>query len=202
MSSLYTGKTYGVLSLAAVALASIALVVGVMVFTGTANLHTLTGSAGSNGSNGLPGTNGATGPQGPAGSSGSPGATGPTGAPGASGTGGTGSTWATLSLTFTLGGKTTGMSLQAATCPAEGHGAYACLVTLLNSGTSGMKVVGLSYAQSAEVYYAGADPTLGSILITPGSSTQFTLWFQAVQYTGNADVAVTLFIEPGTLPSA
>jgi len=198
MSALLAGKVFGIMSLAAVGLASTALVVGVMVFTGAAGLHGLPGLSGSNGANGA---NGAAGANGNNGATGGTGATGATGAPGENGTNGTGATWGSLALSFTLGGATTDIAIEGATCPSEGHGAYACLLTVENSGATTTKVTGLSYAQSPAVYYAGADPTIGSIILNPDSTTQFTLWFQAVQYSGSADVSVTVFIEPGDTSS-
>ena len=197
MTALFAGKMFGVLSLAAVGVASTALVVGVLVLTGAAGIHGLNGLNGTNGADGAPGTAGANGQTGAAGGSGANGAQGANGAPGSDGSSGASSTWGTLSLSFSLSGATSGLTIQGATCPSEGHGAYACLITVQNSGTSLVKVTGLNYAQSTAVYYAGADPTLGSIALNPGSTTEFTLWFQAVQYTGNANVAVTLLVGPG-----
>ena len=192
-AALVTGKVFGVLSLAAVGVATAALVVGVMVFTGAAGLHGLTGSSGTPGAAGANGSNGATGAQGAAGAN---------GANGANGQNGSTATWGTLSLAFSLGGSATnGLTIQGATCPSEGHGAYACLVSISNSASSSVKVYGLSYAQSPALYYAGADPTIGAIDLTPGTTTQFTLWFQAVEYSGNADVDVTILVEPATTSS-
>jgi len=198
MTALFAGKAFGVLSLAAVGIASTALVVGVMIFTGVAGLHGLNGLPGGSGANGAGGSPGANGANGANGQPGATGATGATGPAGANGTGGSSTTWGSLTISFTLTGKTSGLAILAATCPAEGHGAYACLLTVQNTGTSTEKINGLQYAQSPALYYAGADPTMGSILLNAQSTTQFTLWFQSVQYSGSADIAVQLIVVADT----
>lgn len=201
MTAAVGGKVFGVLSLAAVGMATTALVVGVMIFTGAAGIHGITGSSGASGSTGA---TGATGPQGPAGASGANGANGASGANGANGvngSSGTADTWGTLSLSFTLGGSATDLTLEGATCPNEGHGAYACLLTVKNTGNTTGKVTGLSYAQNAALYYGGGDPTIGSIFLTPGATTQFTLWFQAVAYSGSTSASITVIVEPDSTSS-
>jgi hypothetical protein len=185
-------KTFGVLSVVGVGISSSALVIGLLVITGAAGIHGLNGTPGANGANGVNGNDGQNGAQGPAGGSGSSGSNGTQGSS-------TATTWGTISLSFQLGDKAAGVSLLGATCPSEGHGAYACLVTLQNDNPAGINdtVHGLSYAQSPALYFAGGNPTIGSInLPGGGTTTQFTLWFQAVQYSGSANVVVTILLVP------
>ncbi|HTT25661.1 MAG TPA: hypothetical protein VMH90_01690 [Thermoplasmata archaeon] len=190
------GKAFGVLSLVGVGIGASALVIGLLVVTGAVGIHGLPGVPGANGTNGANGANGADG------KNGAPGSAGSSGSPGTNGTSGSSSstTWGTLALSFALGGKSTGVTILGTTCPSEGHGAYACSVTLQSSASQTLHVNGLSYPPNSALYYAGADPTLGSIVVPAGGATStFTLWFQAVQYSGSSNVVVTLLLEaPGT----
>ena len=126
------------------------------------------------------------------GTSGTPGATGAPGAPGA------GTSWGTLSLSFVLGGKTQGLAITGSSCLVEPHGAYACNLNVTNSGNATMKVTGLSYAANPNLYYAGADPTMGWIFLPAGTTTNFSLWFQDVGAAGNSVVTVTVLIASET----
>ncbi len=186
------GKMFGVLSLVGVGVGSSALVIGLLVVTGAVGIHGLSGAPGANGTNGANGANGAdgsNGAQGPAGSSGSSGLNGSSGSSSST-------TWGTLALSFALGGKTSGVSILGTTCPSEGHGAYACSVTLQSTANQTLHVNGLLYPPNSALYYAGADPTLGSVVVpNGGATTTFTLWFQAVQYSGSSNVVVTLLLD-------
>ncbi len=162
------GGAHSLLSLAAIGLAATALVVTTLVVVTGAGLHA-------------------------AGTSGSPGTTGATGATGAAGAG---TTWGTLTFSFTMGGKSDGLAVTGSSCSVEGHGAYDCQVTVVSTSNETQKLSGLSYPANPNVYYAGADPTIGWIDFTPDNATTFTLWFQAVQTSGSSSVPVTLLTEP------
>jgi Collagen triple helix repeat (20 copies) len=185
---------FGVLSLVGVGVGSSALVVGLLILTGAAGIHGIAGAPGTNGANGVDGNNGING------GSGHNGVNGTNGANGSSSSGSSSSTtWGTIALSFGLGGKSTGVTILGTTCPSEGHGAYACSITLQSEANQTLKVNGLQYAQSPALYYAGADPTLGSVIVANGgATTTFTLWFQAVQYSGSANVDVTLLLASAT----
>jgi hypothetical protein len=160
------------LTIVTIGMASAALLVSVVAWTGTGGI---VGNAGASGTNGPPGANGN---------------------PGSS------TSWGTLTLAFSLTGKATGITIASSTCASEGHGAYACQISVVSTAAIEQKLTGLSYTQSTSLYYAGADPTLGSVMIPGGgATTTFTLWFQAVQYTGNTGVTVTLFIVPASTPA-
>jgi hypothetical protein len=117
-----------------------------------------------------------------------PGGAGVQGPPGA------GTSWGTLNLTFQLGGKASNLSVAWAHCALQGHGAYACEVAVSSSSTTAQKVTGLSYPENPALYYAGADPTIGSIVLAPQATSTFTLWFQATQTNGSTAVEVTLLV--------
>jgi hypothetical protein len=186
------GKTFGVLSLVGVGVGSSALVIGLLVLTGAAGIHGLPGTSGASGLPGANGANGAVGNNGPQGPAGPGGTSGSNGSSGSSSS----STWGTLALSFALGGKSSGVTILGTTCPSEGHGAYACSVTLQSNANMTLHVTGLQYAQNPALYYAGADPTLGAVIVpNGGATTTFTLWFQAVQYSGSSNVVVTLLLD-------
>ncbi len=167
----------GLMSIATVGMAAAALVVSVLIVVTGAGLH----SAVSNGT---------------AGATGAAGANGASGAAGAAGSAGVGTTWGTLNITFSISGKD--LSIVSATCEAEGHGAYACELSVASTSNVTEKITGLSYPENPNVYYAGADPTIGWIIFPPGTTTNFTLWFQAVQVSGSSNVPVTLLVNDAT----
>lgn len=159
---------HSLLSLAAIGLSAVALVVTTLVVVTGAGLH----AANSPGGSGTPG---------PVGASGTPGA---------------GTTWGTLTLSFSLSSSSVGLAVTSTSCEVEGHGAYACEITVASTATITQKLTGLSYPENPNLYYAGADPTIGNIYFTPDNTTSFTLWFQAVQVSGNSAVPVTLQVNP------
>jgi len=165
------GAAHGLLSLATIGMAAAALVVSTLVVITGVGLHGAngTGTAGAAGASGANGANGAAGP---------------------------GTTWGTLTITFSMGGKAQGLSVSSSQCTIQAHGAYACVVSVASASTTTQKLTGLSYPENPNVYYAGADPTIGWIVFNPGATTTFTLWFQAVQVSGNSVVPVTLLVNP------
>lgn len=163
----------------AVAIAVVALLLGALSMALVHDLRLSAGPAGPAGANGANGRNGTNGMNGTNGSSGTP---------------GTGTTWGTLTLDFTIGGRGANVSVVAAVCTEASHGAYACNVTLASTANLTQRVSGLSYAPNPNVYYAGADPTLGWIFVPANGTTTFTLWFQEVAPSGNSTVDVTLFL--------
>jgi hypothetical protein len=165
------------MSIATVGMAAAALVVSILIVVTGVGLHTAV-------SNGTAGANGAAG------------ASGASGAAGAAGGAGAGTTWGTLNITFSIAGK--GLTITSASCAAEGHGAYACELSVASAANVTEKITGLSYPENPNVYYAGADPTIGWIIFPPGTTTNFTLWFQAVQVSGNSNVPVTLLVNDAT----
>ena len=140
---------------------------------------------------------GAGGPQGHDGSNGAAGAPGAPGAPGTDGSNATVPAYTNLSFDFSLSNTSdnSNLMLLSSGCVGTVHGAYNCLLTLVNSGFQPVKLTGLAFPLNVTpvVYYAGADPTIGHIEALAGEQVSFSLAFQSVGVDGAFEVSVVLF---------